>query len=132
MHLVNCFVALNGDLNNVGHSAAITLAELEVLRLIHGQNSISGVKLVGASSVTGEEEYQRLLGKYPRYQEKVRGYWRDAGAKFPTDIREIRLSESELARPVAEQVAAQEKVRAAPMTKARKAAMVDEAIDQAV
>lgn len=101
MHVVDFFLALNGDLNNQTPLFGVTIAELEVLRMIHGGSSVHGVKLVGTSDVAMEDEYRRLLSAYPhKYNDLIRGYWRDNGAKFPRDIREIRLSESELAMPL--------------------------------
>lgn len=128
MHIVDGFVALGGDLNNQTPVHGITVAEVAVLRMIHGQHAVTGMRLAGTTDRTMEEEYRRLLQTYPgKYAEKIRGYWRDNGAKFPRDIRDIPLAGTDLAAPLDVQLAALDSSAAAKLTsKKAKEKIVDD------
>jgi hypothetical protein len=103
MQLLNCQVALAGDLNNKGVKMGITPPEIHVLRIIHGSGSISNVEIAGKlvrGSYSHEDIYSDLKYKYPRYEGEIQAYWRDNGAKFPTDVRDLDLPESSFLMPL--------------------------------
>ncbi len=107
MQLVNCQVAIGGDLNNKGVKTKITPAEVQVLRMIHGAGSISDVEIVEklpTAKYSQESIYTELKYLYPTHSAKVQEYWRDNGAKFPTDIRELGLPEGAFRLPIDMQI----------------------------
>lgn len=133
MHTVDCFVCLGGDLNNQTPLFGVTVAEVAILKMIHGQHAVTGVRLAGTSDTTMEDEYRRLLNKYPgKYADVIRGYWRDNGAKFPRDIRELRLVASDLAMPIDMMEVAQQEKAKANGTRKSKEKIVDEVLDEAL
>jgi hypothetical protein len=109
MHICNCQVALAGDLNNKGVIENVTPGEIDVLRMIHGAGSVSDVAVVRIArpgEVGQEDLYHSLRVKYPIYEQLVQNYWRDRGAKMPTDIREINLPDGAFRVPVDSQIEA--------------------------
>jgi hypothetical protein len=97
MHQLSCLVALTGDVMNKFYLDRITTPELMLLRLIHGENSITDIRVIGDVKYPDKgthmrEEYARLLHKYPRYVEQVTGIWRDSGGKFIESVHELSLS----------------------------------------
>jgi hypothetical protein len=103
MQLLNCQVALAGDLNNKGVKVGITPAEIHVLRVIHGFGSISDVEVTGKlrqGEYSHEELYAEIKRKYPIYEGEIQAYWRDNGAKFPIDVRDLDLPEGAFRMPL--------------------------------
>jgi hypothetical protein len=67
MQTVSCAVALAGDLNNIrvfDESDGITVAEVLVLRELHGFDAVTDVKVVGTLRRSAPEELARLKTKY--------------------------------------------------------------------
>lgn len=91
MHYVDCQVAVAGDIRNKAVIQGASVAEIAVLRLIHGDGSISDVRLVGNGQVIHSDERDRLLEKYAKYGNIVNGVFRDGGGNFPADIRDLKL-----------------------------------------
>ena len=67
MQLINCLVALGGDLRNTVPKRGITVAEAAVLQRIHGHDSVVDIEPSGAEDVQAvsgrlAEEYKELGG----------------------------------------------------------------------
>lgn len=56
----SCTVRLSGDLNHTVDRAYLTAAEAEVLRFLHGDDSVVNVRLKGTIEATDREEMDRL------------------------------------------------------------------------
>lgn len=91
MHYVDCQVAIAGDIRNKAVITNASVAELAVLRAIHGAGSVTDIRLVGSGQVIHADERDRLAYKYPKHQDIVSGIFRDGGGNFPSDIRELKL-----------------------------------------
>lgn len=69
MQLVTCSVALGGDLNNVrvfGPSAPVTVAEVVMLRTLHGHDAVTDIRPAKTVKRTNGQELERLRAKYDR------------------------------------------------------------------
>lgn len=65
--ICTCNVALGGDLNNVVHKGEldpVTWPETEVLMHLHGEPSVTDIRVIGTRATTVEEEMERLTLKY--------------------------------------------------------------------
>lgn len=103
MQLLNCQVAIGGDLNNKGVICGVTPPEIQTLRMIHGPGSISDVVVVGKMhqrEYSHEDIYLQIKNKYPRHAHIVQEYWRDNGARFPVDVRQLDLPDEAFRMPV--------------------------------
>lgn len=74
MQVVNCTVAIAGDMRNTVAKENITVAELIILRELHGHDAVRNIQVVGKASVDSHEERERLAGIY---------------AKPPTIVRDV-------------------------------------------
>lgn len=64
MQTVNAHVRLGGDRDNTVPVYGITVSELAVLRLIHGEDGVFDIEPAGEVRVTNREERERLGEKY--------------------------------------------------------------------
>lgn len=64
MQLCDVDVCLAGDRNHVVPKRNVSVAELEVLRAIHGEDAIQNIKPRGNQRVSTAEELDRLRRKY--------------------------------------------------------------------
>lgn len=64
MQHVSCTVALSGDITNTVHKADITVAEVAVLRAIHGAGAIMDIRALSMDKRPHAEEIARLRGIY--------------------------------------------------------------------
>lgn len=92
MHTLNCLVAIGGDLQNKAYRPGITVPELMLLRIVHGDAAVTNIEVLKNPRVNQLEERDRLYQAYPKYQKVTNDIWRDNGGKFPTDVRTLQLS----------------------------------------
>ena len=67
MDLVTAEIQIGGDLRNVmirGVTRPVTVPEIEVLRLVHGEDSVTVGKGCGHVKRTAKEEKKRLADRY--------------------------------------------------------------------
>jgi len=64
MQHCSCNVTLNGDRNHLVHLEDVTVAEIEILRAIHGQHSVIDIEPTYTANAT--DELERLRRKYRR------------------------------------------------------------------
>lgn len=96
MHICSCLVAIGGDLSNKVYRARVTVPEIQVLQFIHGQGSVTEIKLLGNERIDQMGERDRLQNQYPKHARTVVGLWRDNG-KFLADVRKLGLSAQQFA-----------------------------------
>lgn len=66
MQTINCLVALGGDKGNLVPKYAITVSEMQVLRLIHGSDACTEIEPAGEIDVEDGVEIERLLRVFQR------------------------------------------------------------------
>jgi hypothetical protein len=68
MHLCSCEVAIAGDTRNTVLKQgvdAVTFPETQVLRVVHGTESVQNIKVIGSVESDPAAEKARLLSLYP-------------------------------------------------------------------
>jgi hypothetical protein len=102
MHILNCLVAIGGDVSNKAYRTNVTVPEMQLLGIIHGPGSINEIKVLGVKKIDQLEERDRLIRLYPKHAQQVIGMWRDNGSTFHNDVRKIRfLSAAQFATNIA-------------------------------
>ena len=103
MQLVNCVVALGGDQGMTVPKFGITVAEVAVLRAIHGPDAIIDVELAGETDISNRDERKRLLTNYLARDEDgksiAENLFPGVGAKVPEFLEDLDLPE-EVMKPV--------------------------------
>lgn len=69
MQTANALVALGGDSGNTVPLYGLTVAEIAVLRLIHGNEGVNDIEPVGTVERTHRAERTRLIEKYGKADE---------------------------------------------------------------
>lgn len=102
MEIVQCNVALGGDLNNTVPKAEVTIAELALLRVIHGEDAVRDVEVTGETAVSSAEELARLRETYPARDHEGRFFvnvlYPGAAPRLYQKLAELALPESLLSR----------------------------------
>lgn len=96
MHFVTCMIALGGDIRNVlprTEFSPVSWPELDIIRSIHGDDSVTDIKPFVKVEQTAKQEKERLMhiygaavventfpGKNPQMELEM------AGAKLPAQI----------------------------------------------
>lgn len=92
MQFFSCQVAIAGDIRNKAHKPRVSVGEIKLMQYIHGENTVTDIRPVDNPRVSHVDERERLNMTYPKYQRLIDNIYRDNGGKFPTDIRDLRLS----------------------------------------
>jgi len=98
METANIMLALGGDAGNTVPKYGVTVAEIAVLRLIHGESSVTDVEPVGEIERTNRQELERLnlLFRRPEGAEQrspVATLFPGAGARVFTSLDELDIPE---------------------------------------
>jgi hypothetical protein len=96
MQIVNCYVNLAGDRNNVVHKRNATVAEVMILRQIHGGEAVTDVKPVRNDRRAHATEIERLRGIYNRRGSVVDQVFPGANPKLPTNLKDLGLEPAQL------------------------------------
>lgn len=88
--LLSADIALGGDVMNVLHRGAfnpVTFPELLVIRVLHGEHSVTNVREVGRVKRTAEAEMSRLTtDAFPNYADLIKDkLFPGHGARLPTE-----------------------------------------------
>jgi hypothetical protein len=98
MHVVTCTIAIAGDQNNKFVKKNVTAAELALLQILHGHDSVTDLKITGRKRIDQRAERDRLMLAYPNQQKVISELWRDHGGKLPVDVRDLNMKSAQLAR----------------------------------
>jgi hypothetical protein len=91
MQYVKCLISLNNDPLNQLYKEDVSVAELELLRRIHGEMAVSEIRVTHKARVAHGDELDRLKQEYPYQEERIIGLSRDFGGKLPADVRDLRI-----------------------------------------
>jgi hypothetical protein len=89
MQIVNCSVHLSGDLRNTVHKRGVTVAEIVVLRNIHGGDAVTSIQPVKNDRRSHALELDRLRSIYNRRDQVVDQLFPGANPKLPTNLKDI-------------------------------------------
>lgn len=100
MQTANIMLALGGNRSNVIPKYGVTAAEIAVLQLIHGNDSVTDVEPIGEIERTSREERARLLQTYGRMEgerfasPQVEALFPGAAARVFEELAELDLPDS--------------------------------------
>lgn len=137
MQIANALLSLAGDPGNTVPKYGITVAELTVLRVIHGEGAVNEIEPIGEIVRSDREELERLHEMFPRpagTPSPVRATYPGAVARVHHTFAEVdipdtcfkataRVSrETPLAQPAGQAPKAEKKSRGAKAQTAERAA----------
>lgn len=91
MQLCKCDVMLGGDRNNVVAKEGVSIAEIVVLRAIHGGDAVVNIRPAGIRSLDHHEELARLKRTYNRREAIVDKVFTGVNPTLPTKFADIGL-----------------------------------------
>jgi len=95
MQYFSCQVAIAGDVRNKIFMSRVSVPEIQLLRLIHGENEVTDLRGVEKVPLNDQrDEVDRLQMKYSKYANIVANLSRDFQGRFPSDIRDLRIQSS--------------------------------------
>lgn len=94
MQTANCHVRLSGDINNEIFKAGVTVAEIVVLRAIHGDDAVVKVQGTGNDKRAHAAELDRLKQTYGA--KFVDTMFPGAYPKLPVNFKDIGINVVEL------------------------------------
>ena len=129
MELANCMLALGGDTGNTVPEYNVTPSEVMVLRLIHGEESVSEIDIVATTDRSHAAERDRLSRFYgrstdggPPRAEAVDALFPGAAARLFETFAEIGASGDDEPEEIEEKIVPIEKPAALAKGKKGKAA----------
>lgn len=90
MQLANCRVRLGGDMTNEVLKQSVTPAEVAVLRLIHGDDSVLKVEPFKQDKRPHAQEFERLLAEYG--QKVVEAAFPGVAPQLPVSFKDIGIN----------------------------------------
>lgn len=98
MQVVNCSVRLGSNLNSVVRKTGVTVAEILVLRAIHGADSVVDIQRVMQDKRSRSDEMDRLLSLYSA--SVVKGVFPGANPSLPADLSDVGIDPATCAQAV--------------------------------
>lgn len=99
LETASVLVAVGGDPGNTVPKYEVTAAEVAVLRLLHGEDAVFDVKVIGSVDRTDRQEIGRLQSIYSRRDgertiaNEVNMLYPGVGAKVPVKFADLELPE---------------------------------------
>jgi len=101
MQLVSCYVNLAGDLRHVVFKQSVSVAEVLVLRALHGQNAVTKIMPIGSASghvIGNVAEKDRLTDIYGRKRDGIgraliEKLFPGFNPRMPATLKDIGVSE---------------------------------------
>jgi hypothetical protein len=102
MQFANCDVCLGGDRNHVVHLTSVSPAEIEVLRVIHGEDAVTNIKLAKTLKQMSQEDILDMLRRKYRGNVSttdgppkniVDQVYSGPRVKLPTYLKEVGVKE---------------------------------------
>lgn len=111
MQVCSCLVRHDGELNQVTFKPEVTVAEIVMLRSIHGEDAITDILPVRMDRRTHEEELDRLNRIYT--EPAVKRIWSGFRPRLPVSLKDIGISRADIEARAAADAAKVEQMRTA-------------------
>ena len=72
MQICNCTVAIGGEAGMTVYKERVTVPELAILRVVHGEDAVRNIEVIGDEDVESSEERSRLTAIYTNPEGVVR------------------------------------------------------------
>lgn len=90
MQYVNCDVFLSGNRNHCVPKARVSVAEVVVLKALHGADAVTNIRHAGERRANAKEEVARLCQVYASRAEEIRqSIFPGANPSVPVSLRDI-------------------------------------------
>lgn len=89
MEIYKAEICIGGLLTNTVVKEDLTASEIVILRRIHGDDAIKGIKLVGRENREYQKEYERLIRRFGR--RKVEDAFPGARPVLPQNLKDIGM-----------------------------------------
>lgn len=97
MHIADCKIRLGGDALNIVPKVNVTIAEIALLRAIHGDDAVVDIAPKSNDRRSHRDELNRLRQAYgwvPDNMQRLQEIWSEFGASFPKDWSDLGLQEA--------------------------------------
>lgn len=92
MQICNCTVAIGGEVGMTVAKERVTVPELAILRVIHGEDAVRNIEVIADESMDSSEERSRLNALYRSPENIVRDTFGAAGA-LPKTLEDAGISD---------------------------------------
>lgn len=92
MQICNCTVAIGGEVGMTVAKERVTVPELAILRVIHGEDAVRNIEVIADESMDSIEERSRLVAVYRSPENIVRDTFGAAGA-LPKTLEDAGISD---------------------------------------
>ncbi len=92
MQICNCTVAIGGEAGMTVLKERVTVPELAILRVIHGEDAVRNIEVIADESVDSADERSRLGSLYKAPENVVRDTFGAAGA-LPKTLDDAGISD---------------------------------------
>lgn len=92
MQICNCTVAIGGEAGMTVVKERVTVPELAILRVVHGEDAVRNIEVIADESVDSADERSRLASIYKNPENVVRDAFGAAGA-LPKTLEDAGISD---------------------------------------
>lgn len=92
MQLLNCTVAIGGEVSMTVLKERVTVPELMVLRAVHGDDAVRNIEAIGTTTFNSADERERLTLMYTNPEGVVRETLGAVGS-LPMELAEANIPE---------------------------------------
>jgi hypothetical protein len=92
MQICNCTVAIGGEVGMTVAKERVTIPELAILRVIHGEDAVRNIEVIADESMDSSEERSRLNAIYRSPENVVRDTFGGAGV-LPKTLEDAGISD---------------------------------------
>lgn len=92
MQICNCTVAIGGEVGMTVAKERITVPELAILRVVHGEDAVRNIEVIADEPVDSADERSRLNAIYRSPENVVRDTFGAAGA-LPKTLEDAEISD---------------------------------------
>lgn len=92
MQICNCTVAIGGEVGMTVLKERVTVPELAILRVIHGEDAVRNIEVIADEAIDSGEERSRLNAVYRSPENIVRDTFGAAGS-LPKTLEDAEISD---------------------------------------
>lgn len=92
MQICNCTVAIGGEAGMTVHKEGVTVAEIAILRGVHGEDAVRNIEVVADEKIDNSDERSRLANLYRAPEGIVKDTFGSAGP-LPKTLDEAGISD---------------------------------------
>tara|TARA_R110002153_G_scaffold132549_2_gene281558 strand:+ start:81 stop:503 length:423 start_codon:yes stop_codon:yes gene_type:complete len=91
MQLVSCSVSLQSDIRNTVEKHNISVAEVAVLNMVHGQGACANIKPTKMDKRSHKDEKSFLVEKFRKHASSINEMFPGLNPSLPVSLRDIEI-----------------------------------------